>query len=120
MTASNTLAGTSLLLFLAGVAFGQTPAAPPSFEVASVQPAPPQRRTATRTTRNGIDYQGVTLRFCIINAYRVKSFQISAPRWMDDLRYDIVAKASKAVKYDQWAPMFQTLLAERFKLRIHR
>ena len=109
-----------LLLLLAGAAFGQTPATPLSFEVASVKPSSPQQRTSTRSTRNGIDYQGVTLRFCILNAYRIGYYQISAPGWMDDLRYDIVAKASKAVTSQQSSQMLQTLLAERFKLRIHR
>jgi uncharacterized protein (TIGR03435 family) len=120
MTTSNVLAGTSLLLLLAGAGFGQTPATQLSFEVASVKPASPQQWTKMRSTRDGIDFQGVTLRICIVDAYRVKPFQVSAPGWMDDLKYDIVAKASKAVSSAQWSQMLQTLLAERFKLQIHR
>jgi uncharacterized protein (TIGR03435 family) len=101
-----------------GVAFGQTPAAPLAFEVASVKLATTQR-TSTRSTHDGIVYRGVTLRFCIINAYHVQDFQISGPAWLGDLRYDIVAKNSQASPKQIW-DMLQTLLADRFKLQIHR
>jgi len=45
------------------------------------------------------------------------------PDWIDADRFDIVAKADDAdgeVKPDQWDPMIQALLEDRFKLALHR
>jgi len=73
----------------------------------------------TRSTRDGIDFQGATLLYCIAYAYHVGFFQISGPNWLDDLKYDIVAKASRPITTQQASEMLQTLLAERFQLQIH-
>jgi uncharacterized protein (TIGR03435 family) len=96
---------------------------PLSFEVASVKPARPLVPGESRGTKHGIDrleFEYTTLRSCIVYAYRVKEFQVSAPAWMDDLRYDIVAKGPAGTRPDQLREMLQTLLADRFKLQIHR
>jgi uncharacterized protein (TIGR03435 family) len=42
------------------------------------------------------------------------------PDWLSSQKFDIVAKAAAAGDDDQLMPMLQTLLAERFKLAIHR
>jgi uncharacterized protein (TIGR03435 family) len=68
---------------------------------------------------NGIDYPNVTLRICIINAYHVEDYQISAPAWMADQRYDIVAKMPKSGDYRKIPEMIQSLLADRFQLKVH-
>jgi uncharacterized protein (TIGR03435 family) len=64
-----------------------------------------------------------TLRFLIAWAYQVGDFQISkTPAWMDSIPYDIEAKAPAGV--DQSPPqlrlMLRTLLADRFKVTLHR
>jgi uncharacterized protein (TIGR03435 family) len=104
------------------VAFGQTPVAlpvaPPTFEVASVKPS--TLPTNTRSTHDGIVFDGVTLRYCIGFAYHVKDFQISGPSWLGDLTYDIAAKMPQAGAAKQSSEMLQALLADRFKLKIHR
>jgi uncharacterized protein (TIGR03435 family) len=43
-----------------------------------------------------------------------------APKWLDSDRFDIVAKAPPETPEPTLLLMFQTLLAERFKLAIHR
>jgi len=54
-------------------------------------------------------------------AYRVRSFQISGgPGWIDSDRHDVLAKPEKQAKGDEILQMVQTLLAERFQLRLHR
>ena len=75
---------------------------------------------------------GVTLQELIREAYEVENNQISgAPPWLDSERYDIEAKADKAVadeldklSFDQrvieYRRMLQTLLADRLKLTLHR
>jgi uncharacterized protein (TIGR03435 family) len=50
----------------------------------------------------------------------VKPDQVSGPEWINTERYTIVAKAAGAVPADQILLMLQTLLAERFRLAIHR
>jgi uncharacterized protein (TIGR03435 family) len=61
----------------------------------------------------------VTLITCLMDAYRIYAYQISAPGWMNSARYDITAKAAGPVSTDQLRLMLQTLLAERFHLALH-
>ena len=55
-----------------------------------------------------------------MNAYGVKGFQISGPGWLDSERYDIVAKLPRGATKAEFMAMLQNLLAERFKLTLHR
>jgi uncharacterized protein (TIGR03435 family) len=51
----------------------------------------------------------------------VKRSQISgAPNWLDSVRFDIVAKVPEGATKEQAKVMLQNLLAERFKLTLHR
>jgi uncharacterized protein (TIGR03435 family) len=102
-------------------AFAQSSAPPLAFDVASVkQAAPPALGRSTRSTQDGIDFPWVTLRYCIVWAYRVSGYQVSGPPWIDELRYDIVAKMAPPPDARKFPAMLQTLLAERFHLRVHR
>jgi uncharacterized protein (TIGR03435 family) len=58
----------------------------------------------------------------IQRAYDVESFQIAgAPGWIKSDHYDIIAKADDNLTSEQVAgPVLQTLLEDRFKLKIHR
>ena len=97
------------------------PTVSPAFEVASV------KRSNTASTRTGVGTDpgrltitNASLRLCIAWAYGVKDYQISGPAWLDSENFDIVAKAGRPVLEDRLRPMLQTLLAERFKLALHR
>lgn len=106
---------------LAVVAFAQA-GAPLSFEVASVKPAAPLKPGESRGTRfkpDGIDFY-TTLRYCITFAFGIRDYQLSAPGWLRDTTFEIVAKAPAGTKREQFPEMMRTLLAERFKLQIHR
>jgi uncharacterized protein (TIGR03435 family) len=110
-----------LALAAAAVAWGQ-PAAPLSFEVASVK-ASPTRPAQFRPARPGadrIEWQYVTLWYCISYAYGVHSYQMSGPDWLKSVHYDISAKGPVGTTREQLPEMMRTLLAERFKLQIHR
>ena len=63
-----------------------------------------------------------TLKRCIMGAYGLGPNQIlGGPEWLDSDRYEIIAKADQPVNDDAvLMAMLQTLLAERFKLAIHR
>ena len=58
----------------------------------------------------------------IQKAYDVKDYQvIGGPSWIESDRYDIDAKAGKADATEaQMLPMLQTLLVDRFQLKIRR
>ncbi len=56
----------------------------------------------------------------LLAAYRVKAYQLSGPSWMETERFDIVAKIPEGASKDDVRLMLQNLLAERFKLTLHR
>ena len=103
----------------------------PSFEVASIKPnrsgdlrmmisSQPGRYAAT----------GVTTKRLIDQAYGIKDFQISGgPSWVSSDRYDVDAKVEDSVvtelqklppnqRGEQLRAMLQSLLADRFKLKV--
>lgn len=129
-----------LFLLVSGAVRGQSPAqARASFEVASIKPSDP----GANGSRIGIEPGGVfsarnvTLKTMIVQAYEVRDFQISGgPGWMDTESYDILAKGNgPEVSEDDLIRMtqaqrdefqqhmlarLQSLLADRFRLRIHK
>jgi uncharacterized protein (TIGR03435 family) len=108
---------------LAALCFAQTPAAP-SFEVASVKPSPPPTGNNILRRAGGdpgmVNYQNASLRMMITRAYAVKNFQVTGPDWIDSQGYDVTAKLPAGDSTDQIPAMLQNLLAERFKLTVHR
>jgi hypothetical protein len=115
--------GAGLVVFACCAALAQT------FEVASVKPAAPITGNRIMVMMRGgpgtpdpgqITYTNVSLQNVLINAYGVKGFQISGPGWLDSERYDIVAKVPRGATKEQFMGMLQNLLAERFKLTLHR
>src|SRR5690348_8234319 len=109
-------------LVAAGIASAQTVAA--TFEVASVKPAAPccapGQWRESKAGDDRIDFRYVTLRYCVAFAYGLKEYQVSGPAWIAEARYDIVAKGPAGTGHDQLPAMVQTLLAERFRLELHR
>ena len=119
------------LIFTACVAFAALAAAqstaPPAFEVASIKPnllskqgGEESRRESTQSSPGNLAMRNVTLRTCIMWAYDVRDYQVSGPAWIGDERYDVTAKAAGPAPEAQMRVMLQTLLADRFKLRLHR
>ncbi len=125
--------GPSLLL-AAGAVFGQAPAASPVFEVASIKPAPDLMTMAQQVMAGKahmgmqvdgarVDIGGMSLADLIRTAYKIKPYQLSAPDWMSQMtapRFDVMAKIPEGATKDQVPEMLQALLAERFKLTVHR
>jgi uncharacterized protein (TIGR03435 family) len=103
----------------------QTSPNKPTFDVASIKPGNDKTPVVMRITPSGISYISVTVRMLIADAYGVKALSMSGAdaRAKDVLedrqRYDVVAKADKAVSRAQLQLMLQSLLAERFKLSLH-
>jgi uncharacterized protein (TIGR03435 family) len=94
------------------------------FEVASIRPhknTPPVDSArlnllvaVAQASHNGIFIlRGVPLTVLIRLAYNVKDFQvIGLPGWASVEGYEISAKASSPVPFEQMRPMLQALLAE--------
>ena len=113
------------LVLAAGAAVGQTA----TFEVASVKPAAPldrsqilsgQMHVGMKIDAARVDIGFMSLAELIRVAYRVKPYQISGPDWMASERFDVLAKLPEGASREQVPEMLQALLAERFKLTVHR
>jgi uncharacterized protein (TIGR03435 family) len=60
------------------------------------------------------------LRWYIHYAYTVKEAQVTGPDWLASERFDVVAKLPAGSTPDQIPAMLQALLADRFKLTLHK
>lgn len=103
------------------------------FEVAAIKQhaAAAPRAVGNKMIRDGVGMsfsgpratiQNVSLSGLVEYAYDLKDDSVSGgPRWADSERFDIRAKAEGEGVYtkDEFRQMFQTLLAERFKLKFH-
>lgn len=116
-------------LVCAPLALAQTPDRSLTFDVASIKPAAPQQpgrmmmgmRGGPGTADPGqVTLSNMPLSRIIMNAYDVKSFQVSGPSWLDSEHFDITAKVPKDATKEQFHVMLQNLLAERFKLQVHK
>jgi uncharacterized protein (TIGR03435 family) len=126
-------------LFFVGTTLGFAQATPAEgaaleFEVATikpwVQPAPGAGRGARMVMgqRGGpgspdpgqITWNGASLKSLLMTAYGVKGYQVSGPPWLDNERFNIAAKVPAGATKEQVLVMWQSLLAERFQLKLHR
>ncbi len=122
----------ALGLAMAWAASAQSGEARVEFEVASVKPsAPPAAPNASMRffapsggpgTKDPGRYtaNGTTIYNLLMQAYKVLPYQVSAPDWIRTERYDITAKIPEGATRDQFLVMLQNLLADRFKLTLHR
>ena len=98
-----------------------------SFEVASVKPSDPNPTGPLGGTPfvlpalGRLTAQNVTLRILVMAAYQKQPFEIvGGPEWQNADKFDINAKSAEASPTtDQLFGMLQTLLADRFKLKLH-
>jgi uncharacterized protein (TIGR03435 family) len=118
------------MLLAAGSLAGQTPA----FEVASIKASEPvtpamvasgKLHVGMKIDAKRVDIGNMSLMQLICKAYDVKTYQVSGPSWMQSVgltgqRFDIVANLPEGATKEQVPQMLQNLLAERFKLAIHK
>ena len=116
-------------IFAAALTLTTVRAAGPEFEVASVRLAPeitPELARAGKlhigmTIDHGrVDIGGMPLTALIQTAYRTRQGQVTGPDWMNTTRFDILAKMPEGSTEEQVPEMLQALLADRFKLTVHR
>ncbi|HEY1302633.1 MAG TPA: TIGR03435 family protein [Vicinamibacterales bacterium] len=95
----------------------------PEFEVASVRPSSDQATQVSvglHVTGSQVRVTYMSLKDYIGMAYNVRPSQISGPDWLAQQRFDIIATISEGVPMSKVPDMLQALLAERFKLAVHR
>ena len=112
------------------------PPLPTEFEVASLKPSAPNARPGQPDIKNGRLYlPGLSVQTLIMIGWEINGpeFLINAPKWLNDDKYDIVAKAPEGVaigdltpnrntvpvNIDALRPMMQALIRERFQLAVH-
>ena len=99
-----------------------------AFEVASIKPhdifKPDQRKWGLSISGTTVFFLRMPLDELIMEAYGVESYQVSGgPRWANDSIggvFDITAKTEASPSKEQARAMLQTLLADRFRLQVHR
>ncbi|HLK65274.1 MAG TPA: TIGR03435 family protein [Bryobacteraceae bacterium] len=107
------------ILCASGLAFGQSEASL-RFEVASIKPSNADPSSSGVHSGNGrLTAENVTLKRCIMAAYGIGPNQIlGGPDWLDSDRFDIDAKGERPDA--DVMTMLRSLMAERFKLALHR
>src|SRR4051812_9930166 len=114
-----------LLVILWPTALIGQSAPPPAFEVASIKPVlgeVPNHPVGLRVNHGTLKVDDGRLRQIIGLDYSIQRVNVQGgPRWLDEDKYNIIAKAeSPDVTQEQIKAMLQTLLAERFKLAVHK
>jgi uncharacterized protein (TIGR03435 family) len=109
-------------------ASAQPGSASPTFEAASVKPAPPSTPAIRNHINTGgpgtadpgrVDWWSVSMLGFLMEAYGVKPDQISAPDWVSTTKFALTATVPKGATKEEYRLMLQNLLVERFKMKMH-
>jgi uncharacterized protein (TIGR03435 family) len=63
---------------------------------------------------------GAPLKRLIMRAYALPDFEVSAPGWAEEQRFEIKATVPAGATKEQFETMLQNLLIDRLKLEVHR
>jgi uncharacterized protein (TIGR03435 family) len=113
-------------ILLATPGLGQTAGSSPAFEAASLK----LNTGGAPYYQDGpgqFEMRNYPLTILILKAYGVANYALSRPEWVNSVKVDIVAKLPESAaglssmeRNLVMRPMLQGLLAERFKLKVHR
>jgi uncharacterized protein (TIGR03435 family) len=94
---------------------------PPSstFEVASLRPSRPEEQLDANLRNGRVEVRAFPLRQLIALAYNTAPEFVRGEKWIENDRYDIVAKTDAAA-LESLRGEFASLLEERFALKVHR
>jgi len=111
------------------------PGLPPAqFEVATIRPSKPDTQPFGRVNNGVVDVHGLTVKQIISFAWDLSPVDseaiVNAPKWLDEDKFDIVAKVSteetgdaapKTPQFDnaQLQQMVRALIEDRFKMKDH-
>lgn len=100
-----------------------------AFEVATIHPAGAINTQAMLTGNmtlgmsvngNQVNFRYMSLRDLAVAAYEVKPFDVTAPEWTAQQRFDISALMPAGATKEQVPAMLRTLLRDRFKMVAHK
>jgi uncharacterized protein (TIGR03435 family) len=114
------IVATTIAFLTANAAFGQAPDASPAFEAAFIKAnTTGSGGSSSNGTKGQLVMVNQSLRRLVERAYNVKAFQVTAPEWLENVRFDITAKYPEGAKNSDRPAMLKTLLEDRFKLATH-
>jgi len=105
------------------------PLPPAAFDVTVINPSKPDSRMMLSINGSQFRAEGITLQFLINWAYN--QTLVGAPKWLNDDKYDILAKVTPdpaappsapgapQFNFDELQHMIQALIADRFNLKTH-
>ncbi len=119
-----------LAALTAAAILAQPPAPKPAFEVASIRPASGKPAPGTQglgLLRGGpgsadperLTGNSVNLRILLQRAYGLQTFQVIGPDWISTALFDIAAKVPPGATKNDFNLMLQSLLEDRFKMKLH-
>ena len=113
----------ALIALTSAAVFGQAPGRT-EFEVASIRPSnmTGQDKVAVGLHLDGshVRITAFALRDLMVSAYNVKVAQVSGPDWISMERFDVNATLPAGSTTNDIPAMLQTMLADRFKLKMRR
>ena len=117
-------AGLSFVALLTGAALAQSPNSQPSFDIADIHAS---ARSANpffsgAFLRGGrYELRKATMVDLITTAYSVDAAKVlGGPAWLETDRFDVIALTPPSTSQETARLMLQTLLADRFKLTVHK
>jgi len=101
---------------------------PASFEVASIKPtAPPDMAGGKMMIRVGcqndpgrVNCSGLTVKDMLTRGYGLKPFQVSGPSWVENDRWDVMAKIPDGAQSEKVPEMWQAMVTDRFHVVLSR
>lgn len=95
-----------------------------TYEIVSVRPSEPDALEGfVDPLPNGVGYNAhnISVKDMLTVMYRIPRRQIvGGPDWLSSEKFDIEARADHAYSIDDLHVMFQNLLADRFRLKLHK
>ena len=116
------IVSTLVIMLITVLGYSQTKV---EFEVASIKPVADQAigdavQLGLHVDGSQVRYSALSLKELIVQAYKVKLYQISGPDWLSGQRFEVAAKLPDGAKMSDVPEMLQNLLADRFALKLHR
>ena len=119
----NTSSMSRSFILLALAAAACLHAAPPTFDVTSIHPAPvviqDPHAFPIHSSPFSVTMRSVTLKGAIAWSWSVMDNEVKGPGWLDRDFYDVIAKTDARHTEDELRRMFQAVLAERFGVVVH-